>query len=216
MMRQAFLGKVAFQRWLVGIFACLVLLPALYTLRVSAAEPLASQGTDPLPEIHLHLGKQEYTLEHATTPQQCADGLMNRTSLAKDHGMLFSLSSSGPVAFWMKNTLIPLDMLFLQQGKVVYIQDNAPPCTPKQAATRPSCPAYTPGAAVPVDAVIELPGGTAKAHKLHVGLIIPELARAAAFSAATSPFLNPTKGLSRSFSGTGSVETDSLEKGRFH
>lgn len=100
-------------------------------------------------------------LEVAQTPEQQAMGLMYRTSLADDRGMLFVFNPPRPVGFWMKNTLIPLDMVFLRKGVVMDISANVPPCT-----TDP-CPTYGPGR--PVDQVIELRAGRAKELGLKVG-----------------------------------------------
>jgi uncharacterized protein len=204
MIRQASFNRVPSQRLVLALVACLVPLVGFAASVPSVLQP-SSPLTPALPEISLHLGNQAYTLEHATTPEQSAQGLMHRTSLPENHGMLFSFPSPGPVAFWMKNTLIPLDMLFLRQGKVVYIQDDAQPCLQPSGAMPKPCPAYGPGGAVPVDSVIELPAGTVKAHKLSVGLIVPELARAASFSDVGTPASNAATGLPRSFSGTNSV-----------
>ena len=100
-------------------------------------------------------------LEVAKTPQQQAIGLMYRTSLADNRGMLFPFNPPQPVSFWMENTLIPLDMIFLQHGVVKAIDPQVPPCT-----TNP-CPTY--GPKVPVDQVIELRGGRAAQLGLKVG-----------------------------------------------
>jgi uncharacterized protein len=104
---------------------------------------------------------QRIMLEVARTPQQQAMGLMYRTSLADNRGMLFAFNPPQPVNFWMKNTLIPLDMVFLRNGEVKAIAANVPPCT----AT--PCPTY--GADVPIDQVIELRGGRAAEIGLKVG-----------------------------------------------
>lgn len=100
-------------------------------------------------------------LEVARTPEQQAMGLMYRTELAPDRGMLFAFDPPQPVGFWMKNTLIPLDMVFLREGEVKAIAANVPPCT-----TEP-CPTY--GPQVLIDQVIELRGGRASEIGLKVG-----------------------------------------------
>lgn len=100
-------------------------------------------------------------LEVARTPQQQAIGLMYRTTLAPNHGMLFPFEPPQPVSFWMKNTLIPLDMIFLQDGVVKAIAQNVPPCTTA------SCSTY--GSGTPINQVIELRGGRAAQLGLKVG-----------------------------------------------
>ena len=100
-------------------------------------------------------------LEVARTPQQQEIGLMNRTTLAEDHGMLFPFEPPQPVRFWMKHTLIPLDMIFLRDGVVQAIAASVPPCTTE------SCTTYGPATAI--NQVIELRGGRAAELGLKVG-----------------------------------------------
>jgi uncharacterized protein len=100
-------------------------------------------------------------LEVAETPKQQEIGLMYRTSLPDNQGMLFKFPSPQPVSFWMKNTLIPLDMVFLHNGVVKYIQTSAPPCTSEP------CPSYGPN--TPIDSVIELRSKRASELGLKVG-----------------------------------------------
>jgi uncharacterized membrane protein (UPF0127 family) len=81
------------------------------------------------------------TTEIAATGEERANGLMKRTSLARNAGMLFVFPSDSPNQFWMKDTLIPLDMIWMDRDRrVVYIQRNAPPC-PVIAL---QCPSYGP------------------------------------------------------------------------
>ncbi|MEH2162599.1 MAG: DUF192 domain-containing protein [Nostoc sp.] len=103
-------------------------------------------------------------LEVAKTPQQQQMGLMYRPALPDDRGMLFGFSSPQAVSFWMKNVPVALDMVFLQNGVVKYIQASAPSC-----ASEP-CPTYGPN--TPIDKVIELRSGRAAELKLKVGDIV--------------------------------------------
>ena len=96
-------------------------------------------------------GDHKFTVELATTPAQQEQGLMYRRSMAPDAGMLFDFGRPQPTTFWMKNTLIPLDMLFVgADGRIVNIHERAVPMSeamiPSQGVVR---------------AVIELNGGTA-------------------------------------------------------
>ncbi|MEH2262978.1 DUF192 domain-containing protein [Nostoc sp.] len=100
-------------------------------------------------------------LEVAKTPQQQQMGLMYRPALPDNRGMLFGFSSPQSISFWMKNVPVALDMVFLRDGVVKYIQAAAPPC-----ASEP-CPTYSPN--TPIDKVIELRSGRAAELKLKVG-----------------------------------------------
>jgi len=100
-------------------------------------------------------------LEVAKTAEQQDIGLMYRTSLPDNIGMLFEFKSAQSVSFWMKNCKISLDMIFLRNGVVEAIELSAPPCTADP------CPTYGPDTAV--DRVIELRGGRATELGVKVG-----------------------------------------------
>ena len=100
-------------------------------------------------------------LEVAKTVEQQDIGLMYRSSLPDDRGMLFEFKSAQRVSFWMKNCKISLDMIFLRDGVVEAIELSAPPCTADP------CPTYGPTTAV--DRVIELRGGRAAELGVKVG-----------------------------------------------
>jgi uncharacterized membrane protein (UPF0127 family) len=101
-------------------------------------------------------------LELALTPDEITQGLMFRPSLAENRGMLFLFEVDRVPSFWMKHTMIPLDLLFLDgQGSIVDLVENAQPC-----AAEP-CPQYIPSRAV--SAVLEVSAGTAARHGLAVG-----------------------------------------------
>jgi uncharacterized membrane protein (UPF0127 family) len=79
-------------------------------------------------EIITSKGRARFQVEIAATPAQQRQGLMSRKSLAPDRGMLFTYVKPQPAAFWMKNTLIPLDILYIApSGKVLSIVRNARP-----------------------------------------------------------------------------------------
>lgn len=115
------------------------------------------QATLPL-SIHGHL----FTVELATTHAQWEHGLMDRHTLARDHGMLFVFPSEQPRAFWMKRTLVPLDILFFDdQQRLVGLHRDTAPCTGDPCPTYPS-PA-------PARYVLELPAGAAQEIGTRVG-----------------------------------------------
>lgn len=123
---------------------------------------LIAQGQILPVTAEVQLGDQIIGLEVAQTPQQQAIGLMARASLADDRGMLFPFEPARPVSFWMKNVLIPLDMVFVYNGEIVAIASNVPPCE-----TNP-CPTYGPGQQA-IDYVIELRGGLAEELGIEAG-----------------------------------------------
>lgn len=79
------------------------------------------------------------TVEIAETVDKRSQGLMFRKSLEADHGMLFIFPEMGHWTFWMKNTLISLDILWLDElGKILHVESHVPICTKKDD----SCPRY--------------------------------------------------------------------------
>ena len=104
-------------------------------------------------------GPHRFTVEVAETPEQMEQGLMFRRTMAADAGMLFDYKTPVVATMWMRNTLIPLDMLFVDaHGAIVSIHERAVPQSLDVIA-----------AAAPVRAVIELNGGTAARLGIAVG-----------------------------------------------
>ncbi len=101
-------------------------------------------------------------VEIAQSASELERGLQYRRSLDKDAGMLFIFPQNVEAAFWMKNTLIPLDMFWLDQDKkVVYIEKSAAPCLQEQ------CPTYGPKEMVRY--VLEANAGFADAYNINIG-----------------------------------------------
>jgi uncharacterized protein len=112
------------------------------------------------PAVELH--GQRFSVELATDDASREHGLMMRTALAPDHGMLFVFSYQAPQGFWMKNTLIPLDILYFDTDRrLVSAQLNVQPCKADP------CPVYPSDA--PARYVLELSAGTAKRLGVQVG-----------------------------------------------
>ena len=103
--------------------------------------------------------RHEIEVELALTPRQQAQGLMYRRDLAAEAGMLFVYRRDGPINMWMKNTLIPLDMLFLaRDGRIVRVVERTVPHS-----------LVTISSGEPVAGVLELNGGSAKRLGIAVG-----------------------------------------------
>ena len=102
-------------RSLLSLFAALML-----------ALPPPAPAAD-LPMRTLSIRDQKLTVEVASTAETRATGLMNRFSLRQDHGMLFVFEAPQPLAFYMRNTYIPLSIAFIDsQGRILNIEDMQP------------------------------------------------------------------------------------------
>ena len=98
---------------------------ALLSLIVVAV-PMSAASAD-LPSRTLTIRDQKLVVEVASTPETRATGLMNRFSLRQDHGMLFVFEAPQPLAFYMKNTYIPLSIAFVDaRGRILNIEDMRP------------------------------------------------------------------------------------------
>jgi uncharacterized protein len=103
-------------------------------------------------EIASKSGVHVFAVELASTPEEQAKGLMYRRQLPEGQGMLFDFHREQPTSFWMKNTYIPLDMIFIRgDGRILRIAEN----------TVPLSETLVPSGG-PVRAVLEVNAGTAK------------------------------------------------------
>jgi uncharacterized protein len=124
------------------------------------AAPVAEKSAD-APHVVLPDGATIW-VEVVADPETRALGLMHRPSLRPDRGMLFLFPTTDLHSFWMKETLIPLDMIWIDEAsRVVDVKANVPPCKADP------CPSYTPSGAARY--VLELGGGQAAAHRVVPG-----------------------------------------------
>ncbi|MBW6417373.1 DUF192 domain-containing protein [Celeribacter sp. PS-C1] len=135
-----------------GVLAALICLSsgALSAQSVCRNDEVLVTGPEP---------KARFTVEIADDAGERALGLMNRPEMPRSHGMLFIYEQPQPVSFWMANTLIPLDMIFLdQRGVVTRVHDEAVPLdrTPIEGGDA-------------VFAVLEINGGLAEALGIRPG-----------------------------------------------
>src|SRR5688500_6564703 len=141
------------------LFTCLVALAL--SVRTQAAA-----GQDGLVQISTPIGAT-IKAEIADTTEKRAKGLMYRDSLAKDRGMLFTFAEPQLWTFWMKNTRIPLDIIWMDGKKrIVHIERNVPTCS----RTDDGGPQYQPNDNAMY--VLELAAGVADALKLQRGSVL--------------------------------------------
>jgi len=118
-----------------------------------------------LPVIDVKIGKRLYRLEVAADAASAEKGLMDRDSMPADHGMLFAFGREEPLSFWMKNTRIPLDIIFLTaSGQVDSVQQMKPP-----APNTPDDQLPTTKSVGPCKYAIELNEGAAAQAEVKVG-----------------------------------------------
>jgi uncharacterized protein len=127
----------------------------------------ATPAPQHLPVIAVHAPQATLTLQVAKTEQQRETGLMSVTYLPAHTGMVFVFDQDGPVEFWMKDTLVPLDMVFVGNDGVVR----------SVAADVPVVPEDTPDDAIPrrggtAKYVIELPSGEAQKDGIKSGVTL--------------------------------------------
>jgi uncharacterized protein len=134
--------------------------PASNAPAAAPAPRTAPSGLD-LVTLTIHSGARAhvFTVEVARTAQQQERGLMFRTTLGADSGMLFPFDPPRPASFWMRNTLIPLDMIFIRpDGAIARVAANTVPRSETPVAVDE-----------PITAVLELRGGRAAELGIRAG-----------------------------------------------
>ena len=130
----------------------------LLVVIVAFAGAARSDGLEAL-QIVTATGTHDFQVEIAKDEASRARGLMDRRFMPADHGMLFEFDREAPESFWMKDTYIPLDMIFISRaGVVTNIAANAEPLSERAIPSGPPCMA-----------VLELNGGAAARIGLKVG-----------------------------------------------
>ncbi len=125
---------------------------------LAAVGPVRGDGLEAL-QIVTATGAHDFEVEIARDDASRSRGLMDRRFMPANHGMLFEFEHEAPEAFWMKDTYIPLDMIFISRaGVVTNIAANAEPLSERTIPSGPPC-----------IAVLELNGGAAARIGLKVG-----------------------------------------------
>ena len=125
---------------------------------ISVGAARAGDGLEPL-TVTTSTGEHRFEVEIAKDEATREKGLMFRRYMPEDRGMLFEFDANRPVAFWMKNTYIPLDMVFIApNGVVTHIARNAEPLSEAEISSGGPC-----------IAVLEINGGEAARIGLHDG-----------------------------------------------
>lgn len=142
-----------------------MLLALLLVWRWRAAPPLdIKQAELNHQQLPVQLAGRSLTVEIVNTPESRERGLSGRSELTAD-GMLFVFDKPTLIGFWMKDMLFNLDLIWIKDGRVVDITENAP--KPEVGQDWRSLPMYAP--AQPVDLVLEVPAGAVDAWQVQVG-----------------------------------------------
>jgi len=142
--------RVRAGRWMVVVAALALCAFASASARAASVQPL---------EIVTKNGVQVFSVEMATTEQEKETGLMYRKELPDGKGMLFDFSPEQQVSMWMKNTYIPLDMIFIRaDGRILRIAENTEPLSTRIIPS-----------GGPAKGVLEVIAGTAKKYGIAPG-----------------------------------------------
>lgn len=136
--------------WLAAILVVVGFAVASASVRAASFQPL---------EIVTKSGVQVFSVEMATTDEEKQTGLMYRKELADGKGMLFDFDPEQEVSMWMKNTYVPLDMIFIRaDGRILRIAENTEPLSTRIISS-----------GGPARAVLEVVAGTAQKYGIRPG-----------------------------------------------
>ena len=138
---------------IIGFIIILLIFSGFIVFQINKAQPKSKITID----------NHDFAVELATTPAQQQQGLSSRASLPKNQGMLFIFQTANRYPFWMKDMKFNLDMIFINNNKIVAIFQNVP--TPKNANA--TLPTYAPSS--PANEVLEVTAGTAKVDGFKAG-----------------------------------------------
>jgi uncharacterized membrane protein (UPF0127 family) len=108
--------------------------------------------------IQTHINHHIFKTKVLKTPREIMLGMMGKKFTGEFNALLFVMNKSES-AFWMKNCIVPLDIIFIQDGKITKIHHNCPPCKTEECKTYPGNG----------ELVIEMPGGTCKGMNIKRG-----------------------------------------------
>lgn len=142
------------------IFLIIIIL-LLFCIFFIFAKPVFSPNATQNSFSFVCINKKCFSVQSAETEAEREKGLMNVEKLDKDKGIIFIFNKEGVYPFWMKNTLIPLDIIWIKNDKVVFIEENAQPCKTF------ICPQINPKTLASY--VLEINGGISKEMKFKIG-----------------------------------------------
>ena len=127
-----------------------------------AANPIPTKAQQKLETIKLWIGSEEMITEMAVTPLQEQTGMMFRTNMAENEGMIFVFPQPQRAAFWMMNTILPLSAAYIDpDGQILEIHDLQPHDTNSVIAATDN-----------IQYVLETPQGWFKRHNIREGTVI--------------------------------------------
>ncbi|MCX6720480.1 MAG: DUF192 domain-containing protein [Candidatus Staskawiczbacteria bacterium] len=156
----------------IQVLLLLIIVLILVFLFIYFAERLLAPATQQSSNNQVCFGLNCFSVELAKTGSERDRGLMYRKELDKDKGMLFIFDKEGIYPFWMKDTLIPLDMIWIDANKkAVFISQNVQPCLPASWAGKTLiCPSVIPTATAKY--VLEINAGLCQQMGLKVGDLV--------------------------------------------